>query len=151
MQKLIQNLEYVGSYSTLQNSPKPILSYGAVTYSPKQKELYSRLLVGKKAYEHDMWYAMNQAKKKRVLSQHKKAQQILNLWKQEIMLATVMIPKEIKSTLGISKLFHTMTKDIKPDPKFKCKLSFRDLNITKEMIIQKFISEKILPSNFSTL
>jgi hypothetical protein len=80
------NLNYVGSFSTLQTSgTKSLVDYGT-KYSPKQQELYYRLLKGLKIYEPEELYAMNSTKKLRISKAHTKAQQILNLWKQERMI-----------------------------------------------------------------
>ena len=77
------NLNYVGSFSTLQTSgTKSLVDYGT-KYSPKQQELYYRLLKGLKIYEPEELYAMNSTKKMRINQAHSKAQQVLNLWKQE--------------------------------------------------------------------
>ncbi len=74
------NLVYCGSFSTTQtDGNKKLLNYGAPTYSKKQNELYSRLLVGKNAYTDEQWYALNQTKKRRILKVHKKAQHIIFL------------------------------------------------------------------------
>lgn len=80
------NLNYVGSFSTLQTSgTKSLVDYGT-KYSPKQQELYYRLLKGLKIYEPEELYAMNSTKKMRINKAHSKAQQVLNLWKQEKMI-----------------------------------------------------------------
>jgi hypothetical protein len=90
------NLNYVGSFSTLQTSgTKSLVDYGT-KYSPKQQELYYRLLKGLKIYEPEELYAMNSTKKLRISKAHTKAQQILNLWKQERM---IMKSNQLYSTI----------------------------------------------------
>lgn len=80
------NLHYVGSFSTLQTSgTKNLINYGT-TYSAKQQELYYRLLKGLKIYTPEELYAMNSTKKIRIQKAHTKAQRVLNLWKQQIMI-----------------------------------------------------------------
>jgi hypothetical protein len=146
------NLVYCGSFSTTQtNGNKTLLNYGAPTYSKKQNELYSRLLVGKNAYTNEQWYALNQTKKRRILKVHKKAQQIFNIWKQEIMLKTIFITKENKTvSYGLLKIFNAIN-DVEPDPNFKCKLHWSELGIKKENIIEKLMQERLLPANFYSL
>lgn len=80
------NLHYVGSFSTLQTEgTKSYIDYG-LTLSVKQKELYSRLMRGLKVYTPEELYSMNSTKKSRINQAHNKAQAILNVWKQEIMI-----------------------------------------------------------------
>ena len=78
MKKSIQNLQYVGSFSTLQTEGRvKYMNYGAPTYTKRQNELYSRLLIGSKAYTPEEWYKMNSTKKRRINRAHKKAQDVL--------------------------------------------------------------------------
>ena len=80
------NLHYVGSFSTLQTEgTKSYIDYG-LSLSVKQKELYSRLMKGLKAYTPEELYSMNSTKKSRINQAHNKAQALLNVWKQEIMI-----------------------------------------------------------------
>jgi hypothetical protein len=53
---------------------------------------------------------------------------------------------EIFTTAALKKL---LSVEIKPDPKFICTLSFKDLGITKTDIINKLIKENLLPVNFA--
>ena len=79
MKKMMQDLHYVGSFSTLTSEVKPMMTYGAPTYTPKQNELYSRLLIGLSAYEKEEVYLMNSTKKNRIKKAHRKAQDALNI------------------------------------------------------------------------
>ena len=150
MKNQIQNLQYVGSFSTLQTEGRvKYMNYGAPTYTERQNELYSRLLIGTKAYSPEELYAMNSTKKKRIRRAHKKAQDVLNLWKQEL---------TIKATNGLfSSLFpdteitKVLLSQSEPTPKFKNTMSFRDLGIRKENIIEKFLEVRLLPANFHSL
>ena len=55
---------------------------------------------------------------------------------------------EIFTTAALKKL---LSIEIKPDPKFICSLSFKDLGITKNDIINKLTQENFLPQNFAVL
>jgi hypothetical protein len=103
------NLNYVGSFSTLQTSgTKSLVNYGT-KYSPKQQELYYRLLKGLKIYAPEELYSMNSTKKQRINKAHSKAQQLLNLWKQEKMIEKSnllydQIIEEAQSIVGFEKV-----------------------------------------------
>lgn len=85
--KANENLHYVGSFTTLQTQgPNYLMDYGT-KYTVKQQELYYRLLKGLKVYTPEELYTMNSTKKRRISDAHSKAQNIINLYKQEIMLA----------------------------------------------------------------
>jgi hypothetical protein len=146
-----ENLHYVGSFSTLQTEGRSRYQdlSGAPTYTAKQNELYSRLLIGLKYYTPEQKYAMNSNKKKRIAKTHKKAQDILNLWKQEI---------TIEKTNGLfSQLFpkaeitKVLIKESDPSTEFRNTLSFKDLGIRKEDIVEKFLEKRLLPANFYEL
>lgn len=142
------NLHYVGSYSTLQTvNNNKYMTAGSPVYSEEQNMLYSRLLNGLKAYSKEELYAMNSNKKKRIVRVHKRAQEVLNLWKQELMFSTILIPKESSLDEGLLKLFNALP-TAKPDPKFFCKLPFKYLGLNKADVIEKFMEEKLLPADF---
>jgi hypothetical protein len=124
------------------------MTAGSPVYSEEQNMLYSRLLNGLKAYSKEELYAMNSNKKKRIVRVHKRAQEVLNLWKQELMLSTLIIPKGEEVSDGLAQLFTKLTAGIKPDPKFFCTLSFKDLGLKKADVIEKFMEEKLLPADF---
>jgi hypothetical protein len=148
------NLAYCGSFSTIQtNGDRTLLNYGAPTYSDKQKELYNRALVGLKAYSEEELYAMNSTKKKRIKKVHKKAQAALNAFKQRRTIALLkrnvetMIPN-LKPDSLLGKLINA---DNVIDEKAINKFSLKKLKIKKEQIIELWISEGVLPSNFYSL
>jgi len=140
--KTTSNLQYVGSFSTLQTEgTKAYVDYGT-KLSPRQQELYERLMKGLKLYTPEELYAMNSTKKMRISRAHTKAQTLLNLWKQE---------KLIEMTNPILSLFKTVELPNDTDSGFLCTLPFHDLGITKKDIIVKFMEAKLLPSNYDEL
>jgi hypothetical protein len=123
---------------------KPI--YEQDPYNEYQNFLYKRALFGLKMYNQEELNNMHPEKKERINKVHTRAQYVLNLWKQE---------KIIESTNKILSLFKKTSLagviiDLysKPDPKFTSKINFKDLGISKEMIINKLLEEKILPKEF---
>jgi hypothetical protein len=144
-----RDLQYVGSFSTLQTEGSSKLINYATHCSPIQQDLYNRLLKGINTYDKNIVYAMNSTKKKRIQSAHKKAQNLLNIWKQEL---TILKSNSLFAELfPNSNITSGMLKDTETLPNFRNTLTFKDLGITKEDIINKFLSAGLLPSNFATL
>ena len=141
--KPMQNLNYVGSFSTLQSQGNSnYLTYKS-GYSEKQNELYNRLLFGLKAYTPEELYAMNSNKKSRISVVYKKAQKTINLYKQEKLNAL---------SQNVFSLFDKLkSTPVETDPSFFCTLSFKQLAIKKEDLVSLFISNKLLPANFAEL
>ena len=144
------NLVYRGSFSTAGGNTKPLMNYGATTYSEEQNALYNALLVGRNAFTKQEWYDLNQKKKSKIVKRYKKAQLVLNQMKQEALLKTDVVIIESKNALaeGLLRIVNTISKGITPDPDFVCNMSFKDLGITKEDRILRFIKEGLLPNNF---
>jgi hypothetical protein len=128
--KQMQNLSYVGSFSTLQTTGTNVKA----GYSLRQNELYNRLLFGLKIYTPEELYAMNSNKKNRIITAHKKAQNLINLYKQRVMINMTqnLITLGKSSKIKANSLFA----DTELDPSFYCTLSFKDLNIKKEDVIE---------------
>jgi hypothetical protein len=141
--KKMQNLHYVGSFSTLQTQGNSNYLPVKSGYSPRQNELYNRLLYGIKAYTPEEWYALNSNIKNKVIRRYKKAQTLLNIYKQE------RLNDLTQPFLGLFKNIKDYPKET--DSKFFCTLSFKDLGIDKKDIVSLFISNKMLPPNFDSL
>ena len=145
----MQDLHYVGSFSTLTSEVKPMMNYGAPTYTPKQNELYSRLLIGLNAYDSKELYAMNSTKKNRIKKAHRKAQNALNIWKQEL---TIMATNGLfQSLFPEAEITASLLEQSDTSQKFKNTLRFKDLGIRKEDIVEKFLELRLIPANFATL
>lgn len=142
-----QNVVYVGSFSTLQTQGNSqYMKHGAISFTEKQNELYSRLLKGLKHYSKEELYAMNSNKKNRIKKSHRKAQDLLNIWKQELL---IILSDSLLKKVNLSELLPEVNVD--PDPDFKCTLTFKDLGLNKEIIANKFIEARLLPADFMAL
>ena len=158
-----QNLYYVGSFSTLQKEGNSqYMNHGAISLTKEQGELYSRLLIGLKYYSKEELYAMNSNKKNRIKKTHKKAQDLLNLWKQELMILNtnalfdnfnLSLNHTEKDEKGVSSIIKTSLSSFtsQTDPNFRCTLDFKDLGIDKRKIVEKFMEQRLLPANFMSL
>ena len=128
--------------------------------SEHQYQIYKTAMLGLKAYSKQELYRMSIIAKKRIVEFYKKAQIILNRWKQELVnemfeqLCSLdcfnfeynPFQKVFDETvIGIKKFGH-QTEDT-----VECTLTFQQLKISREQIIQKLIEERILPNNFYKL
>lgn len=125
--------------------------YEKEAYNDHQNFLYNRALYGLSVYSQKELQEMPLEKKQRVTKLYKKAQKVINLWKQELVniLANTFFTNVFPNT-EITKCFveHYGTGG---DPEYVNNMSFRMLKITKKQIIDKLIEAKILPKNFYEL
>lgn len=154
--KSVQKAEHVsrlGDYQIHARNNKGV-SYQPIVYTPLnsiQNHLYHRALYGLSVFSQEEIMTMNKEKRKRIIKVHKRTKKSLNLLKQEIVVAlsnnffTTLFPKS-PFTRDLLGLFSNDT-----DPEFKCTMSFQDLKITKQTIIERLLLEGILPNNFYQL
>jgi hypothetical protein len=119
-------------------------------FNDHQNFLYKRALFGLKVYTQDELSSMHQDKRNRIIRVYSRTQKVLNLFKQEVVNA--------KTNELFSLLFpkSPITKDLTEnhnytDPKFINTISFKDLGVSKHMLVERLILEKILPHNFYNL
>jgi hypothetical protein len=121
-----------------------------VTLNDYQKFLYNRALFGLSVYDEQELKKMRWEKKKRIMKVHKRAQSILNIWKQQIVNAcTTNFFLSLFPKTSITQTMVETSNDIDPD--FLNVMSFKSLCITRDHIINKLMAETILPSNFYEL
>ena len=122
--------------------------YDRSPYSQVQNFLYKRAIFGLSIFGKEEIKEMHPNKRHRIIKVHKRAQRELNLWKQNIV---------IQNTNRWLKLFPNspLAQDIinttTTDPTVKNKLSFDDLGITKDEVVDKLLKAGILPNNFYEL
>lgn len=118
-------------------------------YNSRQNFLYKRAIFGLAVYSEQEISEMSKVKIKRITKMNHKTQVVLNLWKQELLNKwTNKFFGTIFPTSPFAKEFITKTSI---DKNFICTLSFKDLKITKNDIINRLIVEKLLPKNFYEL
>jgi hypothetical protein len=152
----LQGLSDIMYTGKLEN--KQIPSSSTVDYTrlnKKQQEMYNKLMVGLNLYTKEELYKMNSSKKNKIFKRSKQVQSMLNLWKQQILIAKTnpLLSLINKATLKGSNL-DILTKTImeeKPNDKLLCTEKFQDLRIDKDMIVHKLIATGFLPQNFATL
>jgi hypothetical protein len=93
---------------------------------------------------------MRPDKKQRIIKVHRRAQNVLNVWKQRIinrcssLLLLSLFPDSLETKYFLA------TED-QVDPGLIVKMSFTKLRVTKRQIIAKLVDEGILPPDFHKL
>jgi len=125
------------------------MQYETDRYSSYQNYLYKRALYGLDALSQEELANICSKKKQRIISVYKRAQIVLNTFKQRL---TIAYSNHIFETFfPKSPITQFLLADNEIDEKFKNTLTFKDLNISKDQIISIFIAEGVLPKNFLSL
>jgi hypothetical protein len=144
MEKLKQDVKNYQLYAG-----KTYIQYEQDRYSSYQNYLYKRALYGLDALTQQELATMCSKKKQRIINVYKRAQVILNKFKQQV---TIQYTNFIFKTLfPKSPVTDFLLADTEIDEKFKNTLTFKELGISKDQIITIFIAEGILPKNFLSL
>jgi hypothetical protein len=144
MEKLKQDVKNYQLYAG-----KTYIQYEQDRYSSYQNYLYKRALYGLDALTKQELATICSKKKQRIINVYKRAQVILNKFKQQV---TIQYTNFIFKTLfPKSPITDVLLADNETDDKFKNTLTFKELDISKDQIITIFIAEGILPKNFLSL
>lgn len=142
----------LGSYQKYgQHYQKSKVQFEQDPFTPYQNFLYKRALFGLSVYTEEELMKMHGDKKKRIDKVHKRAQDVLNIWKQSIAdkSAMALLSKVFWHSSLIKDCGEKFASDI--DTTYISNLEFKDLGISKNQVIDKLINEKILPINFYQL
>tara|TARA_R110000787_G_scaffold118895_2_gene229824 strand:+ start:269 stop:766 length:498 start_codon:yes stop_codon:yes gene_type:complete len=141
---------YLGMLSEYQTITKDLVQPIDYTkLNQYQHSLFKRVLHGFKMYKKEELNVMHRDKKKRISKVWTRSQKVLNCWKQEICNRQA---NKIFAIFKHSKLAKYMQTDPKEtDSTYTNRMTLKQLNITYEDVIIKFISEGLLPSNFLKL
>lgn len=119
-------------------------------YSPKQQELYRRAVYGLSSFTKEELASLTEERVTEVIITFKRSQKVINRLKEEA------CDKKLKSFL--LTMFHksTLARDIAEyrDPIKQYNVnpfSFKELNISKELITEKLILAKVLPEDYYEL
>jgi hypothetical protein len=120
------------------------------TFNTYQNLLYSRALKGLYAYDVEVRKKMHWDKKKRIKRIHKRAQECINLLKQDVInqWCDCLLGDVFK---GGNATYMISSEEVAPDPEFVSTLELKYLGITKPMVIKKFVEQGILPRDFYEL
>ncbi|NBP16059.1 hypothetical protein EBU95_16985 [bacterium] len=153
-QSRVQPTEYSGRLSEYQlygNPDRRFVEYERDEFNAYQNFLYKRALFGLSVYSTDELSIMHWDKKKRILKVHTRTQNVLNLWKQEMINSTVnkLLSNLFYHSAFVKEMIEKFGSDT--DPEYISRVSFKDLGVSKKAIVTKLIEEKILPVNFYEL
>lgn len=145
---------YTGKFSDQQTNGNSFRGrkYGNVEsdMTDYQSFLYNRALFGLAVYSQEEIKEMRWDKRKRIIKVHKRAQTVLNIWKQQIVnkLSTHLFAEVFPNTIITETFIATVDET---DPEHINRMSFKTLRITEVEIASKLIAEGILPPNFHEL
>ena len=145
MEKLKQDVKNYMLYG----DRKPYMQYEQDKYSEYQNYLYKRVLYGLDALKSEEVEKMCVKKKQRIVNVYKRAQLIINRYKQQLTIKHTnnffekLFPK--------SDITKTLLQIDNVDDTVKNMLTFKDLGITKDQLVDLFMKEGILPKNFLSL
>lgn len=147
-QRLVNKLSYLGILSEYQTLTKDLTQQ--IVYSQlsqRQHFLFKRVLHGLNVYTPNELEKMHWDKKRRIKRVWRRSQQVINSWKQVICNKRANEIFKIFDHSPLAK--HFLMEDVNnTDDKFINKMSLKQLDITYEDLIIKFISEGLLPQNY---
>jgi hypothetical protein len=136
----------LSDFQKLEANPKSFVKYEQDKYTAYQNYLYKRALYGFKAMTKEEYNNTCKQKKQRISRVYLRAQKVINKLKQE---STNRYSNFIFKTLfPDAPLTDWFIENSFTDDKFKNTLTFADLGISKDDIVQIFIKEGVLPHNF---
>lgn len=118
-------------------------------YSPYQNYLYKRALYGLDSLSIDELNSMCNKKKSRIINVYNRGQVIVNKYKHQV--TKQLTDKLLGSLFPNSSLISEIIKYEDIDNNYKNTLTFKDLSIEKDLIVDLFMTEGILPKNFLSL
>ena len=139
--------EYLGildEYQTVARSYNGTMCYTKL--NPRQHFLFKRVLHGLNMYEQVEIAKMHWDKKRRITKVWKRSQHVINEWKQYISYKQVQPIFRIFAKSELGKALYETPFQYLPD--YKNKMTFKELGITYEDLILKFIGSNLLPTNF---
>jgi hypothetical protein len=143
MEKLKQDVK------NYQMRSQTVMSYEQDSYTNYQNYLYKRALYGLNSLTEEELATICSKKKQRILNVYKRAQVVINSYKQKV---TIAYSNHIfKTFFPNSPITDFLLSNTEVDEKFTNVLNFKDLGIDKKQIIAIFMTEGILPRNFLSL
>ncbi len=118
-------------------------------YSTYQNYLYKRALYGIDSLSVDELNSMCGKKKSRILNVYNRAQLVVNNYKHRV--TKQLTDKLLLSLFPNSSLISELNSYEDMDANYKNTLTFKDLCIHKDQLVELFMLEGILPKNFLSL
>lgn len=152
LSKRKERYEYLGILSEYQLHPPSIVNnFEYCKLNPYQHFLFKRVLHGLRVYKPEEVKKLHWDKKRRITKVWKRAQKELNAWKQY--LCNKKINLYLRKTFKCSPLAlyiaNIPAEETLED--YTNTMTFKELGITYEDIVLKFMSLGLLPKNYFTL
>jgi hypothetical protein len=118
-------------------------------YNTYQNYLYKRALYGLDSLSVDELNTMCSKKRSRIINVYNRTQIVVNKYKHQV--TKQLSDKLLTSLFPNSSLISELCKYDATDDNYKNTLTFKDLCIQKDTLVQVFMTEGILPKNFLSL
>mgnify|MGYP003136312740 FL=1 len=149
-ERMIQRYTYLGMLSDYQlisaNLVQPIVY---TKLNPKQHFLFKRILHGLKMYKKEEIAEMHWDKKRRITKVWKRGQDTVNELKQYVCYKQIQPIFRIFAKSELGREIYEMPFEYLPN--FKNRMTLKELGITYEDLIIKFIGKGLLPKNYFSL
>jgi len=152
LSKRIERYQYLGLLTEYQLHPPSVInSFEYSKLNPYQHFLFKRVLHGLNVYKPEEVKKLHWDKKRRISRVWKRGQREINAWKQ------TLCNKKINAYLSKTFTHSPLAQYIASIPAdevledYKNTFTFRDLGITYEDVVLKFMSLGLLPRNFFTI
>jgi len=149
-QRLKERYLYLGIFSEYQLVKKDLVQPIVYTkLNPKQHFLFKRVLHGLKMYKSEEIKDMHWDKKRRITKVWKRSQDVINEWKQFISYKQIQPIFRIFAKSELGRAIYETPFEYLSD--YKNKMTLKELGITYEDLILKFIGHGLLPKNYFNL
>ena len=149
-QRLKERYLYLGILSEYQLVKKDLIQPIVYTkLNPKQHFLFKRVLHGLKMYKPIEVEEMHWDKKRRITKVWKRSQDVINEWKQLISWKQIQPLFRIFAKSELGKAIYETPFEYMPD--YRNKMTLKELGITYEDVILKFIGQGLLSKNYFNL
>ena len=152
LSKRIERYQYLGLLEEYQLHPPSIInSFEYRKLNPYQHFLFKRVLHGLKVYKPEEVRKLHWDKKRRITKVWKRGQREINAWKQMICNKKInaYLSKTFKHSPLAQYIANIPAEETLDD--YTNTMTFRELGITYEDVILKFMSLGLLPRNYLTL
>jgi len=152
LSKRIERYQYLGLLTEYQLHPPSIInSFEYNKLNPYQHFLFKRVLHGLNVYKPEEVNKLHWDKKRRITKVWRRGQREINAWKQMLCNKQVnsYLSKTFKSSQLAQYIANIPAEETLDD--YKNTFTFKELGITYEDVIIKFLSIGLLPKNYFTL
>jgi len=152
LQKREERYMYYGIYEQYCINRHNMLNLEYSKLNPAQHLMFKRILHGLKMYSKNEIATMHREKRIRIIKVWKKSQKVINQWKQQI--SNKKLNCFLEVTFGnnspmINDLMAIPTSEVLDS--YTNMLTLKELGITYEDLILRFMSVGLLPKNFLSL